>query len=550
MNRVLEILENQEKRIQNIEKNLNIEPLENTQVEAQPSAHENEVILEKPKQYKSNLPNFSFNQVISFIGILGIIIGCISFFFYAVAKDWIGPTAQVMIGVILGLILFVLAFSLEERNREWSLIVFGGSFFIEFLSIFVGVIVYKVIPEIIGFIVLLLFTAVAIALSIKFNSKIIAYYSLIGGYLIPIITNTHSEIIFMMMYVLLLYVSLLVFSSRYNWVDLRFTSFIILWVYIVSSFSIYRLESIGFALFFLISVFLINNIMPLVYSVLKKEEINALDSIIFNVNLLFFAPMLYTLLKKFYNIGMIEFGFVILLVAFLYLVEILVLKIKLSSKVYMPTLYSILSGAVITLNLGIFLVLNTINEDFFMVLFLIQWIFFAYMSKFVEESEFYNIVSNIFLALIAIWYLFVLRFDEGLLHATLFLFVLLAIIPGFLFLIKQDINKRINSGLLAISIFLILLSVSKYMMFFIDSEAFYNIVLSVMWLVYTLIGIIKFDKIKEAKILFMVLLGITVLKIAFVDLLFLEGAFRIIGFIVFGILLLVGSYFMKNEKSN
>ncbi|MDA3855701.1 MAG: DUF2339 domain-containing protein [Candidatus Woesearchaeota archaeon] len=550
MNRVLEILENQEKRIQNIEKNLNIEPLENTQVEAQPSAHENEVILEKPKQYKSNLPNFSFNQVISFIGILGIIIGCISFFFYAVAKDWIGPTAQVMIGVILGLILFVLAFSLEERNREWSLIVFGGSFFIEFLSIFVGVIVYKVIPEIIGFIVLLLFTAVAIALSIKFNSKIIAYYSLIGGYLIPIITNTHSEIIFMIMYVLLLNVSLLVLSSRYNWVDLRFTSFIILWVYIVSSFSIYRLESIGFALFFLISVFLINNIMPLVYSVLKKEEINALDSIIFNVNLLFFAPMLYTLLKKFYNIGMIEFGFVILLVAFLYLVEILVLKIKLSSKVYMPTLYSILSGAVITLNLGIFLVLNTINEDFFMVLFLIQWIFFAYMSKFVEESEFYNIVSNIFLALIAIWYLFVLRFDEGLLHATLFLFVLLAIIPGFLFLIKQDINKRINSGLLAISIFLILLSVSKYMMFFIDSEAFYNIVLSVMWLVYTLIGIIKFDKIKEAKILFMVLLGITVLKIAFVDLLFLEGAFRIIGFIVFGILLLIGSYFMKNEKSN
>jgi uncharacterized membrane protein len=46
------------------------------------------------------------------------------------------------------------------------------------------------------------------------------------------------------------------------------------------------------------------------------------------------------------------------------------------------------------------------------------------------------------------------------------------------------------------------------------------------------------------------LLGITLIKIAFNDLFYLEGIFRIIGFIIFGILLIIGGYFIKNEANH
>ena len=109
-----------------------------------------DIDYEEPKEKKESsikVPKLSFNQVITFIGILGIIIGAISFFFYAVANNWIGKTGQVMIGVFLGFILFGFAFALRKNKEQWSNIIFGGAYFIEYLAIGIGVLEYEVLPE-------------------------------------------------------------------------------------------------------------------------------------------------------------------------------------------------------------------------------------------------------------------------------------------------------------------------------------------------------------------------------------------------------------------
>jgi len=53
---------------------------------------------------------------------------------------------------------------------------------------------------------------------------------------------------------------------------------------------------------------------------------------------------------------------------------------------------------------------------------------------------------------------------------------------------------------------------------------------------------------QNARYLIIGLLSIVLIKIAFRDLFYLDGAYRIIGFILFGVLLLIGGFLIKNDK--
>jgi len=124
-----------------------IKKFENFLKDYQEPEEESSVLEEKTVEVKKKGPSLSFTQVITFLGVIGIVIGVVYFFFYAVANNWIGETGQVMIGILLGFVLFAFAFMLHKKNEGWSNIVFGGSFFIEYISIGVGVLAYKIMPN-------------------------------------------------------------------------------------------------------------------------------------------------------------------------------------------------------------------------------------------------------------------------------------------------------------------------------------------------------------------------------------------------------------------
>ena len=161
----------------------------------------------------------------------------------------------------------------------------------------------------------------------------------------------------------------------------------------------------------------------------------------------------------------------------------------------------------------------------------------------------YKLYSIIFLILIAYWYIFVLRFVTSLVHATFFMFVLLSIVISFLVLFRKNINFKINATSFIIGGFVLIYSFYKYSWYLGLRNEIAHIVLSILWIIYTLTMFPQVET-KEGKWLVGSLLGITLVKIAFKDLFFLEGIFRIIGFVIFGILLIVGGYFIKNEADH
>ena len=508
-----------------------------------------DIDYEEPKEKKESsikVPKLSFNQVITFIGILGIIIGVISFFFYAVANNWIGKTGQVMIGVFLGFILFGFAFALRKNKEQWSNIVFGGAYFIEYLAIGIGVLDYEVLPESIGIALSIIFLISSTILSIKFKSRVIAYFTLIGGFLMPFITGMFENDLFIMLIYIVLCIGLVILSFAENWYDLRFTSYVIVSLFIMFSFDKFTSASNKLIpLAFLTSIYILYKLAVLIFSSKnKKENLSILDSIILVSITIMFLIYVYNL----YDWSLVAYGIFTMIFSFIYLGEIFYFKTN-KTHLLKSVSYTLLSIGIITINLGFLMLINSVDTDFFLILFAVEYVLFSVISDKSKDGGLYRFYSYIFLILMVYWYALVLRFENELTHATFFMFIQLAIVISFLVLFRKNINFKVNAASFILGGFALIYSLHNYLVFFKIVNETSQIILSILWLIYTLVMFSNVET-KEGKWLVGSLLGITLIKIAFNDLFYLEGIFRIIGFIIFGILLIIGGYFIKNEAKH
>ncbi|MCH7850827.1 MAG: DUF2339 domain-containing protein [Nanoarchaeota archaeon] len=536
---ILKRLEKQDLRLSKLERH----------VEANYYSEEPEIDPEKIEEEVKesyNFPKLTFNQVITFIGVLGIIIGAISFLFYAVANNWIGETGQIIIGVTLGFILFGLASTLRKSKEQWSNIIFGGAYIIEFLTIGVGVLEYQVIPELIGILLAVAFLVSSVILSITFKSKVIAYFALVGGYLIPFITGTLKDDLFVMSFYILLSIGLVVLSFAENWYDLRLSSYVVISLFILYSFE--RLTSAdnkAIPMIFMTLIFILYKTSVLLFSTRnQKKEFSTFESLTVASLSILFLSFVYQL----FDLPLSIYGIFVMLFSFVYMAEILYFKSQ-KSEVSKSVLHTLLSIGIITINLGFLMLINSVDKDFFLILFAIEYVLFSIISSKAEDANFYKSYSYILLGLITFWYAFILRFETSFEHATFFIFFLLAIVISFLVLFKKNINFKVNAASFLIGGFAFIYSLYKYSWYLGLKNEAAQIVLSILWLIYTL-TMFSHVETRGGKQLAGLLLGATLIKIAFNDLLYLSGAFRIIGFILFGTLLIIGGYLIKGNEEH
>lgn len=533
----------QEKRIKKLERAVYDDVWED-EVEEEVKVVSAEV--KKSKENVSTEPSnpISFSQVITVLGVIGVSIGVIFFFFYAIARGWIGETLQVVLGVLLGFVLFAVAFAVREKKEDWSNVVFGGAYFLEYLSIGVGVAVYEIMPAEVGVLFGALILISSVALCFKFSSRAIAYFSLVGGFLIPIITDTFESHLFVMVWYFLIVMALSVVSVSNDWGELRALMLFLITIFMWATFGSGE-KAIEFL--FLGLYFFMFNVAALINSVSVSKEINGVDSLILGILPFVVLPLIPHISSDSNNVQL--FGLVVIVFSFIYLLEAAYLKSR--DLKFPATLYSLIAAGVTTLNVGIyFLFKDVFGLEFFIIFFIVEWALFSYLSSEAKDS-FYRAFSFVFLGLVAYWYAYILRFRTDGYYATFFVLVL-AMVPLISFLyFRNNINYKASAATFIVSGFLLLLSFSKALWFvfrgYSSADMICEIILSVLWLIYTL-GLYVQVQTKEGKILVGLLLGITLVKIAFKDLFFLEGALRIVGFIVFGILLLIGGYFLNNEE--
>jgi len=509
-------------------------------------------------QVKKSEPEYSgpsFTTIITTAGIIGLIVALIAFFRYTLVMDIFGPTARTIIGVVIGLVLFGIGIYVYDRHPRWSLVSFGGAIFIEYLSFGMGVHKYGIINPYLGFIALLVFTIIGVLFSLKYNSLMLAHYSIIGGFLIPWVVNIQYDI-FLLGFYFILVLGVLFISALRNWSSLRLVSYLFLIPYQLSQFNAFGIRtSTGLepvlSLIAAIAFFLVYNMSSIKFSLDKKINISVADIFTLNLNSLVFASILYSLIRHIMTTQQI--ALILLIPSGLFLLEGYFLKTNKKANSLTTTINSILAAGIILLNIAIAMLVGYDNHNYFIIMYGVEWVLFTLLHE-NTENQFYNAFSKIFLVFVALWVLVNLNVSYmRLTSEATFVIVVFAVLIGVAYsLARNYIEPKLNAGLTSVGLFAFLYTLSSYLERFIAKDNIVSIILSLTWLVYSLSLYIYAERMQRRddsygslKILGLIFVIITLIKIALFDLFILTDVYRILGFAIFGILLLLGGYILK-----
>ena len=344
-----------------------------------PESQQKRIVPKKKPRKRISVTSF-----ITTAGIIGLVIGLISFFSYAISNNWIGPMGQILIGVFVGLILFVVGYVLYEKHPNWSLAAFGGAIFIEYLSIGFGVWYYKNISTSISFGGLVFFMILGLLLALKYDSLLITYFSLVGGFLIPIVAHMHDRYpVFTMSFLSALVLATLVMSFYKNWSSVRFFTYFFLIGYEFAFYPRFGSSSSGFlsfpfSLFFMGFFFIAYNLSSIIYSVRSGRNISSLDVLTLNLNTFVSALLLAYVLGLDFKTKNLGITFIVF--SFLFLAEVGFIKKAVGgSGSIKQTLYSVFSSGLILLNLGIILTFGTGDMARLIILLIPQFALYTYL---------------------------------------------------------------------------------------------------------------------------------------------------------------------------
>ena len=153
-----------------------------------------------------------------------VLIFCAAAFFlkYAFENRWIGELGRVALGVVAGL---VFAWGGLDRHRKgWrylSQVLTGGGVTILYLSVYSAFGYYHLVKQRTAFAFLVILVAEAHLLAVLYNARAIAVMALVGGFLAPVLLSTgHDQYAVLFTYIAVLDLGMLgiVVARRWHWV--------------------------------------------------------------------------------------------------------------------------------------------------------------------------------------------------------------------------------------------------------------------------------------------------------------------------------------------
>lgn len=168
---------------------------------------------------------FEFNLAAKlpvWIGSLSLI--CAGFFLvkYSIDAGWLGPLPRVILGGAMGLFLLMAG---QWLNRQYHIDnhirisqgAIGAGLVTLYFSTYAAVNLYHLIPNVVGFALMAIITAVGIILSIR-HGQAIAVFGLLGGLLTPaLITSSEPNAAALFTYLFILFAGIMFVLARQGW---------------------------------------------------------------------------------------------------------------------------------------------------------------------------------------------------------------------------------------------------------------------------------------------------------------------------------------------
>ena len=245
--------------------------------------------INRPKQ-PSDLEKIIGESWINTIGILIVIIGVAIGAKYSIENELISPLTRIILGYLVGVGLLGFGIKLKPKFEGYSAVLVSGSISIFYFITYFAYSFYNLIPQILAFAMMLIFTVFTVFAAIKYNRVVIAHIGLIGAYAVPFLLSSGSgRVDILFSYMLIINLGILFISIKRDWKTLHYSAFFFTWLIygswfadksFYSSLQGYEALGIGFATaFFLIfyGVSLFNNII-------SKEKLDKINIILILLN--------------------------------------------------------------------------------------------------------------------------------------------------------------------------------------------------------------------------------------------------------------------------
>lgn len=268
--------------------------------------------------------NFFKENTLTKVGIITLVLGIAFFVKYAIDQEWINEIGRVGIGVITGALIIGIAHKLNKEYAVFSSILVGGGISVLYITITLAFREYALFSQSMAFIVLILITLLSVVLSLYYDRKELAIFSLLGGFASPLmISSGNGQYIALFGYILVLNSGMLVLSIRKNWRSIGIICYVLtngfFWIWLLNGYKDQAVGSFVFATLFFIQFYA----LALIDHYVKNNKLNLYQALLLLTNnmayfvaiLVIFDPFEYQL-KGFISIALAVTNALVMLVLF------------------------------------------------------------------------------------------------------------------------------------------------------------------------------------------------------------------------------------------
>jgi uncharacterized membrane protein len=220
------------------------------------------------------------------IGIVTMVFGVGYFLKYSFERGWIGPAGRVAMAYIWGIAFVLGGDRFRKRFETYGLYLMGGGIATLYFATFAGFQIYHLFPQGISFLVMILITVLAGTLSIVYDTKWLAVLGLLGGFLTPVMLGTAQDNqTALMTYMTILNLGLLGIAFSKKWDLLNILGFVFTYLlYAAWYLSHYETSKFWPSIIFLNIFYLIYSIIPFAYQFFREEGEKARGFLIITPN--------------------------------------------------------------------------------------------------------------------------------------------------------------------------------------------------------------------------------------------------------------------------
>ena len=173
-----------------------------------------------------DLEKFIGENLINKIGIAILVLAIGFFVKYAIDNKWIGRVGRVGVGVLCGGILIGIAHRLRNSYRSFSSVLVGGGLAVLYFTITLAYHEFHLFSQTASFIILIVITCFAVALSLLYDKQELAVIALIGGLASPFMVSSDTpNYNALFLYLVILNTGLLVIAYNKSWRILNAVAF-------------------------------------------------------------------------------------------------------------------------------------------------------------------------------------------------------------------------------------------------------------------------------------------------------------------------------------